>query len=90
MNATFKTGKVRVADENGKKHDQEVDLVVLSGGYLGKDALERVATDEDKALFKAEYDAFKNPPAPPEDKDAKIAALEADLAEATKPKAPAA
>lgn len=79
MNAEFKLKKVG---------DKDVEFVVLSGGFMGKDSAERPATDADRAAYSAEYEAFKNPPAPPEDKDAKIAALEAELAKAQASKDP--
>lgn len=62
MNAVFKIGTVKVV-ENGRDVEKDVELVTLSGGFLGeKDSFTRPATDDDRLLYKTEYEAFKNPP----------------------------
>lgn len=63
MNAVFSIGKVKVGTEAGEE-EKDVELVTLSGGFLVKDEITRVATDDDRFVFKEEYAAFKTPPAP--------------------------
>jgi hypothetical protein len=41
-----------------------VEVVSLSGAFMGKDVVTRVVTDADRRQYSDEYEAFKNPPAP--------------------------
>lgn len=81
MNAKFSIGKVLRNDV-----ETEVELVELSGGYMGKDAVVKEATADHRRQFKDEYNAFKNPPLTSEQqlaqKDAQIASLSKEIEEA--------
>lgn len=62
MNAEFKIGKVKrqVPQGDGQRDvEEDGELIIISGGFLGKDAIPRPATDEDRATYKAEHDEFK-------------------------------
>jgi hypothetical protein len=42
-----------------------VEVVSLSGAFMGKDVVTRAVTDADRRQYSDEYEAFKNPPAAP-------------------------
>lgn len=73
MNAVFTLGKVKVGTEAGEV-EKNVELVTLSGGFLLKDEITRVATDDDRLVYAEEYKAFKSPPSPPASAGASTAA----------------
>lgn len=77
MKAEFTRGSVRRSDDQGKKHDEPVEVVTLTGGFLGKDIVTRPATDDDRYKFPHEYAAFKERQAAEE--AAKAAAEAADV-----------
>ncbi len=59
MNAVFTISKIKVGTETGELVEKDVELVTLSGGFLGKDDSTRPVTDDDRFVYKEEYAAFK-------------------------------